>query len=461
MKMYPLCTIVIAVSTILAGCSDKVATHDDAIKSITEAPVMEEVADKKWSAAESYGVVDDDWLKSFNDPQLLILVEEAQKNNYGLKISSAQVDRAEALAKQAGAALKPTVGLSGGYRDQSGGNLNELYGGGIKIGWEPDVWGRVGSATAAASEAAAASRSDYEFARQSLAAATAKSWFIAVGSKILQDYAIKIVELQKEALRIVEAKKKVGQGTMKDVHLAKANLAKAEDAARNAQSALENAKRSLEVLLGRYPSADIGTPSKFVATLAPVATGIPSAILERRPDLIAAEQRVAAAFFKQKEAELLHLPSFNFSIGLGVSNLKDAASSLAAGIFAPLYTGGAIEAEVEKATAEQKQAIALYAQKALDAFKEVENTMAAEEALSNREEYLRLVVDENFSAYELTQKQFDVGKISFLDVLTVQGKWIEAQIASIDVSTRRLLNRVSLHLALGGSFSDSLSENSN
>ncbi len=452
--------ILITLPLLLNGCAGQVATYEEATESITKSDKKAELVDNSWSAAESSGVVDSGWLKSFNDPQLLLLVDEAQKNNFGLKISSAQLERAEALARQAGAALKPTVGLSGGYVDPANDTTGELYGGGVKVSWEADVWGRIRSATKGAEQSAAASRADYEFARQSLAAATANGWFLAVTSKILNDYAEEVVGLLSETLRIVEVKKKVGKGTMKDVHLAKANLAKAKEAARNALSSHENAKRSLELLLGRYPGADIETAKSFVAVLPPVATGMPSELLERRPDLLAAERQVAAAFYKQKEAELLHLPSFKFSIGLGVNNLRDAASSLAAGIFAPIYTGGAIEAEVDKATADQKQAIAYYAQKALEAFNEVETTLAAEEHLLEREKFMQDVVEENQKAYLLTKKQYDIGKIDFLDVLSVQNKWIQAQIASIEIFSRRLLNRVGLHLALGGSFEE-LSEGEN
>ena len=239
---------------------------------------------------------------------------------------------------------------------------------------------------------------------------------------------------------------------MKDVHLAKGNLASARDAERKAKTALQNAQRGLESLLGRYPAGDIATTEKLVAVPPPVPAGMPSELLERRPDLIAAEQRVAAAFYKQKSAELLHLPRFSFSIGAGATNLGDAITNLSAGVFAPLYTGGAIEAEVEVATAEQKKAIAAYAQKAIQAFKEVETALAGEQYLFDRQGYLNEVVKENLQAYLLTQKQFEVGKIDFLDVLIVQNKWLAARIAQLDIRMQRLLNRVALHQALGGSF---------
>ena len=436
----------------LAGCSGPIATHDDAVQSIQKSAETDARLAEGWSAAESGGLVDNGWIVSFNDPQLVQLVDEAEQNNFGLKISGARLQQAEALARQAGAALKPSVGLSGAYSDRNNDALGELYGGGLQVSWEADVWGRIGSAEAGAKEAAEASRADYQFARQSLAAATAKGWFLAGSSKILSDYAGEVAQLLEETVDIAITKEKVGQGTMQSVHLAKADLASAQEAARKAVSAEENAKRSLELLLGRYPSAGLATDDKLTAVPPPVAAGIPSEILERRPDLIAAENRVAAAFYKEKEAELMRLPRFNFSIGLSLNNITDAISNLTAGIFAPLYTGGAIEAEVENATAVQQETIAAYGQTALTAFKEVETALAGEEHLAKREEYLQTVVEENFKAYGLVKTQYDVGKIDMLDLLTVQNKWVQAKIALVDVQTQRLLNRTGLHLALGGSF---------
>lgn len=447
-------TLLVSAALLLGGCSGQVATHEEAVQSINQSPKAQELVVDSWSAESSGEIVDDGWIKSFNDPQLNELVSEAEKNNFGLKIQNAKLQQAEALARQAGAALKPTVGLAGGYSDRNTEGFSDLYGGGLKISWEADVWGRIQSGVSAAEESAAASQADYEFARQSLAAATANGWFMAVGSRVLNDFANDIVSLSEETVRIVKVKEQVGQGSMKNVHLAEAELASAQEAARRALTAQENAKRSLELLLGRYPSADLETVDTLIAVPPPVSAGIPSEILERRPDLVAAENRVASAFYKQAEAELLHLPRFSFSIGAGIFNLTDAASSLAAGVFAPLYTGGAIEAEVDQATAEQKEAIAAYGETALRAFKEVETALSSEEHLLKREEYLKGIVEDNYQAYLLTKKQYEIGKIDLLDVLTTQQKWIQAQIALTNVSTERLTNRVGLHLALGGSFEE-------
>ncbi|MEN8190818.1 MAG: TolC family protein [Thermodesulfobacteriota bacterium] len=442
-------TAPIALLFFFSGC--QVADHGEAVQSIKNDTVKKKVPEQ-FSASAARGKVDDGWLKSFGDPVLNKLVAEALAHNPNLAAAQARVDKATGLTHQARAALKPTVGLTGGYRDNSFAGAEEIGFGSLKTSWEPDVWGRVRTGVAASEESAAASEADYHFARQSLAGATAKAWFLAITSKLQLRFAGEVVALQKKSLKIVEERNRIGQGRLQDVHLARAAMAQAGEAVTKARAAHESSLRSLELLLGRYPSADIKVTKKLVAVPPPIPAGIPSEILERRPDIIAAERRVAAAFYKQQEAELLHLPRFNFSLGLGTNSLTNAISSLSAGIFAPLYTGGAIEAQVETATAAQKETIARYAGRALEAFSEVENRLAAEEHLAKRHGFLLTVVDEDQQAYKIAKKQFDIGQLGLLDVLNIQSRWISAQIAEIDAASLQLINRVDLHLALGGSF---------
>lgn len=440
----------------LNGCAGQVATQEEATASI-KGEVVEERIPVDFAAMAEQGEVDDGWIKNFNDPTLIKLTDEALAANPGLKIAEARVEQADGLTRQAEAGLKPTVGYGGGYRDTQFEGTGAGEGGGaavLAVSWEADVWGRIRTGIAGTEQETAATVADFQFARQALAASVSNGWFLANTAKFQHQFAEDVVKLQQKRVEIAEGMQKVGKGTERDVHLARGAAASAGEAARDALSASENALRSLELLLGRYPSADLETTDKLVAVPPPIPAGIPSGIMERRPDLIAAEHRVAAAFYKQKEAELLHLPRFSFSLGIGLNSINDAISGLSAGIFGPLYTGGAIEAEVDKATAVQKESIAVYAQAALNAFKEVEESLAAEEHLLKREEYLKIEVAENKKAYDQTMKQHEIGQISLLDVLTVESKWIESRIAEMDVAGKRLVNRVNLHLALGGSFDD-------
>lgn len=437
----------------LNGCANQIASHEEAVASVKGDIVKEKVPERFASAAET-GTVDDGWLRNFNDPTLNTLVGEALKANPGIKIAEARVEQANGLNRQAESDLKPSINLGANYTDKDYKASGEGSAANIGISWEADVWGRIRTGIAGSSESAAATASDYHFARQSLAASVANAWFIATTAKLQNQFAEEVVALQEKGLEVADAMQIIGKGTERDVHLARAAVASAKEAARYAISAYENSLRSLELLLGRYPSADIDTAKMLVAVPPPIPAGIPSEIMERRPDLIAAEHRVAEAFYKQNETEMLHLPRFRFSLGLGVNSLNDAIAGLTAGLFAPLYTGGAIEGKVDVATAKQKEAIAAYAQVALIAFKEVESSLAAEDHLLKREEFLKIEVDSNRKAYEQTNLQYEIGQISMLDVLTVQNKWIASRIAELDIASKRLVNRVNLHLALGGSFEE-------
>jgi NodT family efflux transporter outer membrane factor (OMF) lipoprotein len=402
------------------------------------------------------GAVDDGWLETFNDPQLEELVDEALRNNLDLRIAAAQVDSAAASAVMAGARLKPTVDLgigatgSGTTADSSGDVAL-----GLSTTWEIDVWGKHASGSAAAEASLAATQANYEFARQSLAAQTAKAWFVATQARMLLDLGLETVDLYRQTLDLVTVKLEVGQVTRQDISLAKADLASAQEAHRQAEAADRQARRSLELLLGRYPAAEIEAHSDLPPFPPPVPVGLPSDLLERRPDLITAENNVAAAFFLTEQAEAAKLPSFAITAGVGASSdVDDLLFDLGAGLFAPLFRGGALEAQVEQADAQQRAVIASYGQAVLKAFEEVEAALTNEGLLEEREHYLEVVLEENTEAWELAKAQYEVGKIDLLSVLQMQARVVGARIGLVNIRSERMIDRVNLHLALGGSFDE-------
>ncbi len=434
----------------VTGCANKIPTHNEVLEKTTLKENLNEP--KIWSKVVDNGNVDTNWIKTFNDPVMLKLVDEALKNNRDIRSLKIQVDKSSTLVRKAASALKPTVGLSGKYDNRNTKGLDEIYGGGLAIGWELDVWGRLKLSKEAAVAKDLATQSDYEFARQSLVASTAKAWVMTTTSKVQSEYSKNIVSIFKKELKIMEVKYEIGQVDKKSVYLAKSNLTSSKNAYSKAIIAYEDAQRSLELLLGRYPSALIKGTDKLTTISTSIPVGIPSEILQRRPDLVAAEQRVASAFYKQRESKLLRLPKFTFSIGATLNNITDAASDLVAGIFAPLYQGGAIAAEMDKATLVQKQSIEEYAQKALIAFNEVETYLSLEERLLEQETYLKDIVLDNKKLLELTKVSFEVGEVEYLDVSQANNRLISSEISLVDISSKRIFNRINLHLALGGGF---------
>ena len=440
-----------ALAVLLSGCAQNVLTHEDATASIKNGKATPANTPNKFQRTISSTKVQDGWISTFHDQKLNALVKEAQRNNPSLKVAAAKVERAIALTKLTESELKPTVGASAYYHDNNAEGASEIAFGGLGVSWEPDVWGRVGNAVAAQQEYTAAQMADYNFARQSLAATTAKAWFLLNANAKIHDFSKEIVILQQRGLKILDAREKIGQGNKRDVHISKALVAEAKEATRAALTAKERAQRALEVLVGRYPSGKLKAKSLYRVP-SRIPNGLTSQLLERRPDLIAAQERVAAAFHQQASAELLHLPRINLKLGVGPNSINDAVTNLAAGLFAPLYTGGAIEAQVSVANAEQKAAIAAYAKIALKAFQEVENALASEKHLSARLNYVSTMVREYKTAYNMTVERYRIGDSSVLDIIIVQGKWVAAEIKKMQVLKQRLINRVNLHLALGGSF---------
>jgi NodT family efflux transporter outer membrane factor (OMF) lipoprotein len=288
-----------------------------------------------------------------------------------------------------------------------------------------------------------------------IAATTAKSWFVATQTTMLLDLAQETVDLYGETLELVETKYEVGQVTMQDVHLARADLASAEEALRQAKAGEQQARRSLELLLGRYPGAEIEARTELPPLPPPVPVGLPADLLERRPDLIAAEDQVKAAFYLTEQAEAAKLPSIALTGTVGAStDASDFIFNLGAGLVAPLFNGGALEAQVDAADAQQRAAIAAYGQSVLKAFEEVEAGLTNGGLLDEREVYLEDVLENNTEAWELAKTQYEVGKIDLLSTLQMQARVVGARIGMVNIRNDRLINRVNLHLALGGSFEE-------
>ncbi len=435
---------------------------------ITEPPETQQVLDEALpettvnpetfggEEAVDSGEVDDGWIQTFGDPQLVALVDEAIRNNRDLELAAAQVDASAAQLRAASAALRPTVsyGLQTTDQDIPGEPL-QISGVGVGVNWEADVWGRIRSQRAAAEEALVATQADYAFARQAIASATAKGWFAATQARMILELSDDLVRINEETVELVKTKYDVGQVTRQDVSLAEANLRTAEESRLQAEIAYKEVQRALETLLGRYPSAELEGRDAFVAVPPPIPVGLPSDLLERRPDLVASERRVAAAFSLVESARAAKLPRFSISAGVGgLTDVSDPLYQLGAGMFGPLYDGGALQAQVESATANQRAAMAAYGKAVLNAFQEVENAIAGEPRLERREALLEQVYAKNAEALELARIQYDVGRVDLLSVLQLQARTDAARLSLISIRAERLFNRVNLHQSLGGSFED-------
>ncbi len=263
-------------------------------------------------------------------------------------------------------------------------------------------------------------------------------------------------------LNLVSARRSAGKDSDLDLVFSQANLETAQSALESARQAYGEARRALEVLLGRYPAAEIETATGFLSLPPSIGVGLPASLLERRPDIIAAERAVLAAFRQQEAAQLALLPDLSISLlggrlDDGITSLLDLNPWLASagiGMSIPIYQGGALRANIKIATAQQAQAAAQYGAVALNAFREVENALANDEILLKRLPFEQRAVAERTRAVEIATLQYKAGRQDLLWVANLQSDQLAAQAVLVKLNAQQRINRIQLHLALGGSFDE-------
>jgi NodT family efflux transporter outer membrane factor (OMF) lipoprotein len=403
--------------------------------------------------------VDDGWLKQFNDPELNELVVEALNNNPDVQIMAARRSQSTALIDAAGGAQYPGVNAIGNTGGKVGSNGTGLSGYYIGASWELDLWGRVRSSIAGAEQNAKAINADQDAARLSLIATLTKSIWLARNlqeqAQLADDNAI-AAEKYAELMQIRE---KIGASSLTEVSTAIVSAAQSKEAALNAAQTRDQALRAVEILLGRYPKAQALKTTKLPLMPEPVSAGLPADLLERRPDLIAAEARVNSAFFLADEKRLARLPKISLTAGFGYINsqiftlLNGANTSFGVGANAiiPLFQGGTIEAQIAYQNAEAKAALANYGKTVLIAFNDVENALSGEASWRERIKQQEIQLNGQKRIMQNTRSELQIGKI---DQRQVQQQIIKTNTSEMNWRQGRLdalTQRVNLYLALGGS----------
>jgi outer membrane protein, multidrug efflux system len=447
------CTLLAA-----AGCALK-SPPDHA--EITAQALTAAKVPPQWTAvALTTGSMSDNWLAGFHDAQLSAIVAEAIVHNADLRVGAARVEQALLYAKLAGATLYPSVDVLAKGGGKMSGDGSGIQGGVLTASWELDLWGRVRYGREAARADAAAAAADFEYARQSIAALVARSWFLAIEAGLQAEIARGALRDNQALVRLAEDRSRIGVGNEEDVFVARSSLGTYEDALRQIELSREQAIRALEILAGRYPAAALSVAASLPTAPETMPAGLPSELLERRPDVIAAERRVAAAFNRIGEAKAARLPRISLTTGVSaissdlfvLTERDNPVWNAGGSLLAPIFKGGALKTQVEIRTVEQKQAIAAYAGVGLRAFGEVENALASELAARDRERILARTLSDSQRALEIVQRQFQVGSTDLRFVTQRQLALNTTQSALVRVQSEQRVQRVNLHLALGGSF---------
>jgi NodT family efflux transporter outer membrane factor (OMF) lipoprotein len=456
----PRCAFIALILAALTGCALKAPPKPDELRpqALPNLNVPAQWAEKGGAG----GVVVNGWLASFNDQRLEALVRDALLYNPDLQVAAARMEQAAGYVRLAGATLYPQVNLLARGGGELSGDSSGLEGVGVFATWELDLWGRVRAGREAAQAQYQSAELDAEYATQSIAAMVAKSWFLATEARLQKANAEETVRAAERLLGLAQDRMRVGKGDEYDVTIAKANVQVYRDVVQQLDLAYRQSLRALETLIGRYPAAAIGVPPQLAAKPGPVPVGMPSELLERRVDVVAAERRVAAAFYRTEEAKAARLPQISLtaavtSISSDLFVLKERDNpvwSAGASLLAPIYLGGALQSQVEIRTAEQKLAVAEYGRIGARAFNEVEGALSSGFALDQRATILTQAVAENERALELANVRYRVGSGDLRAVQQQQVALYGARTSLLRVRSEQLVQRVNLYLALGGGWTN-------
>ncbi len=441
---------------------------------------MEEVGKVpgRWSATpQARKGIDDKWVERFGGRDLKALVAEAYESNRDLQAAAARVERVAVLAKAAGAEARPQLNAAlTGSRDKrnfigfpfgGGGvasNINNSYGAQLSLSWELDLWGRIRAGQRAALADLETQGQQYRAARASLAAQVVRSWLLIAelnGQVELATQALKSRADTAESIR-GRFENAVGgmQATASQVRLAQTDVETARAALAGRRAERDQALRQLEVLLGRYPEAKLTGASGLPAVRNMPPAGLPSELLLRRPDILAAERAMAAAGSRRKQAALAFFPSFSLTSSVGrsseqlgdISNSDFGVWSIAGQMAQPILQGGRLKANLRARSAEEREALANLQQVVLQGFSEVEVALGADSFFATRTAALESAAELARDAEQMARSEFTNGTTDVLTLLEATGRRIELDSQVLAVRRLRLDNRINLHLALGGDY---------
>lgn len=450
------------VSVLLSAC----AAGPDYLRPTVDTPAaFKELGD--WKPAEPREPAADRWWTAFGDPVLDDLQARLEISNQNLRAAEAAYRQALALAEAARAAWFPAINASAGATRSASSAATATSGNaparnsfsvGATVSWELDVWGRIARTVEGADAGLAASAADLAAARLSARATLAQTYFQLRAAERQQALLDASVDAYARALELTRNRYAAGVAGKADVAQAESQLRSTRAAALDASLSRSQYEHAIAVLLGLPPAGFTLAPSAAPLPVAPVAVTLPSALLERRPDIAAAERRVAAANAAIGAAQAARFPVLGLSGNTGFRNarIEDLLTvpsrywSLGPTLAAAIFDGGARKAAVGQAQAGWEKAVATYRQTVLTAFQEVEDNLASARLLEAAAAEQAAAVTAAAEAETIAVNQYRAGTVSYLNVVTAQATHLAARRSANDIATRRLLAAVQLAKNAGG-----------
>ena len=425
-----------------------------------------------WKPAEPKdGTFRGNWWEIYGDAELNALVAQVAISNQNVLAAAAQYQQALALLGVAQSAYYPTLsGSLSGSRGQAAISTTGTVAAvpansvlntarlGYSASWEADLWGRIGRNVESGEAAAQASNGDLQSALLSAQATLVQTYFQLRANDAQQRLLNQTIIAYQRSLQITRNRYEAGVAGRVDVAQAETQLKSTQAQAIDLGVQRAQFEHAIAVLVGQAPANFQLTPTAGIPALPAVPAALPSALLERRPDIAAAERRMAAANAQIGVAQAAFFPALSFSSTGGYQNssLSHLATlphrfwSIGPSLALTLFDAGARSAQKESAMAAYDKSVAAYRQAVLAAFQEVEDNLAALRLLADEAVVQQAATQSAAEVLALTENQYQAGTVSYLNVVTAQATALGAQRSNLDIANRRLLANAILLKALGG-----------
>jgi len=458
----PLFAMITAAALLLSACAvgpDYQRPTTPTFGAYKEAPA----ADAGWFPAAPADALDRGaWWQLFNDAELNALMPRVEVSNPNIAAAVAAYAQAQALVREQRASLFPTVGANASATRSGGGGSNTGTGNSLQAGvsasWAPDLWGALRRSVESAQAGAQASEADLAAARLSAQGLLASDYF---GLRDADNELVLVrssVEGYARALQITMNRYNAGIAPRTDVLQAQTTLANARADLATLTAQRAQLEHAIAVLVGQPPAEFSLAPATWSMTVPAVPLGVPSELLQRRPDIASSERAVAQANAQIGIQRSAYFPSLTLSGSAGssasrVADLFGASTnlwSLGLSVAQTIFDAGATRARVEQAEAGRDAAVAKYRQTVLAAFQAVEDQLSAAHSLAEQAELRRAASE----AADLTEQQllnrYTAGQVSYTDVVTAQASALSARRTLSQLAANRQTSAIALIQALGG-----------
>lgn len=398
-----------------------------------------------------------DWITELNNPQLSSFIEQGMKYNADIIIAQEKLNQIELSLNIAGSNLYPTVNAIANTSNNltNGSGIQKL---GVQANWELDIWGKNKANKMASVSEYYSAQYINDRLKQTIAAMIAKAYFLNIAGNIQEAKVNQYINLTKEIEQLYIVQNKVGTSNALDLSNIKSELILLDGYLEKIKSANTQSKRTLELLLGKYPEGKLSTSDAFANINAQVPTSFPLTLLENRPDVLAQHYLIEQAFYEVQEAKAARLPSLSINSTLGIANTNvQSISSLysnplirvGGNLMTPIFNGGQLKTNVEIKNIQQQIAVEEYSRTILNALNELESSWANTLSIEKQLKHTTDAISEMNKNIALTKKQIQVGTSNNFELLQKQQNLLKSEMKIIDLELQERIERINLYFALG------------